>query len=224
MQIYTSKPKREEDAKRFPQLGVGVMLNVGEGLGKHVDGLVGKVPMALDNGAFSERGFDEYLFTKRLSECKQKRIPLEFVVCPDIVAGGIRSLTFSRYWQTRLSVYDNLYLAVQDGMPYTIDLEGYAGVFVGGSVKWKWQTAPTWVFVADRAGLKTHIGQVGTADRLKWADEIGADSVDSTNFERNSSWHHIEEYQDPKQERLVRMGLYDGKCGLKKNRKPNETI
>ena len=202
MQIYTSKPKRVEDAKKYPEYGVGVMLNVGEGLGMHVEGLVGKVPMALDNGAFSERGFDEYLFVKRLSECRQKRIPLDFIVCPDIVAGGTKSLAFSRYWQTRLSVYDNLYLAVQDGMPYTIDLEGYAGIFVGGSVRWKWQTAPTWVYVADHAGVRCHIGQVGTADRLKYADDIGADSVDSTSFERNSSWHHIEEYLNPTQDRL----------------------
>jgi len=196
MQIYTSKPKREEDARMYPLLGVGVLLNVREGLGKHVGGLVGTVPMALDNGAFSERGFDEYLFIKRLSECKQKRISLKFVVCPDIVAGGMKSLEFSRYWQTRLAVYDNLYLAVQDGMPYDINLEGYAGIFVGGSVEWKWKTASTWVSVADRAGLKTHIGQVGTVDRLVSAYSMGAASVDGTNYERNKAWRHVEEFNE----------------------------
>jgi len=38
------------------------------------------------------------------------------------------------------------------------------------------------------------VGQVGTADRLKIAYDLGVDSVDSTSFQRNKSWHHIENF------------------------------
>lgn len=210
MQIYTGLPFTEEDCDKIIELGLGVMLTPGYGFGKQVMRALKNGPVALDNGAFPAwqkgHGFDELSFLKTLSRLIKEDIHPEIIAVPDIVTGGMDSYWFSHTWRLRLAGHKNLYLVVQDGMPFTICLDGYTGIFVGGSTRWKWDTAPTWVYVADHNGLKCHIGRVGTADRLKYADEIGADSVDSTNFQRNKAWHHVEEYQNSRQESLLKMG------------------
>lgn len=204
MQIYTGSPFTEEDCDRIIELGLGVMLTPGYGFGKHVLRALKNCPAALDNGAFSAwqkgHGFDELPFLKTLSRLIKEGIHLEIIAVPDIVTGGMASYWFSHTWRLRLAGHKNLYLVVQDNMDYRVDLEGYAGIFVGGSTKWKWETAERWVYEAKINDLKLHIGRVGTADRLKYAAELGADSVDSTNFQRNKAWHHVEEYLSYKEE------------------------
>ena len=158
--------------------------------------------MAVDNGAYScwinKREFDHISFLKLLLELNIKRIVVDFVIVPDIVAGGLDSLAFSLSWVSRLGDYRR-YLAVQDGMeeihlPHTITNQ-FDGVFVGGSPRWKWQTAKRWVEFAHSRGKKLHIGKCGTWRRLLYAQMIGADSVDSTNFARNDSYNAILKYQ-----------------------------
>lgn len=121
----------------------------------------------------------------------------DFIVLPDLVGRGVDSLRFS---ESFLGDDDNapmgghpvgvpLYLAVQDGLE---DATGIAmvfetvlrlrlgGIFVGGTLKWKIATAAQWVRCAHRLGRPVHIGRVGTEPRLRWAERIGADSVDSS--------------------------------------------
>jgi hypothetical protein len=58
--------------------------------------------------------------------------------------------------------------------------EPYRGLFVGGSLDWKLATAAAWVELAHARGMRCHIGRVGPADRVRWARDIGADSIDSS--------------------------------------------
>ena len=51
-------------------------------------------------------------------------------------------------------------------------------------------------------GMKCHIGQVGKLEYLELANELGADSVDSTSWVRNKSWHIIEQFRNRRQGRL----------------------
>jgi len=122
----------------------------------------------------------------------------DFIVTPDKVAKGLESLAFSVEWAVKLRVaYPDLrqYLAVQDGMTAK-DVEPYLslfnGLFVGGSLSWKYETAEEWVSFAHAHGLPCHIGRVGTWDKIVWAMRIGADSIDSSSWAQNDSWHHIE--------------------------------
>jgi hypothetical protein len=165
------------------------------------------LPLAIDNGAFSSYlkgcGFNEYGFLKMLSQIIDKGLKYEILVTPDIVAGGKKSAYFSLDWSKRLAGWKNQYFAVQDGMDvescWTFIISGgFAGIFVGGTPEWKWKTAKDWVNFAHEKGLKCHIGQCGTLDKLLHADEIGADSVDSTNFTRNDNWKAIEMYHKMK--------------------------
>jgi len=106
----------------------------------------------------------------------------DFVVVPDIVAGGLASLAFSAFWRDSVPAEFPAYLAVQDGMTVADVvpcLPRYDGIFVGGSLRWKLATGATWAELARRHGLGCHIGRVGTAARVHWARSIGATSIDS---------------------------------------------
>ena len=148
-----------------------------------------RYPWFLDNGAFSDwrsgRAFDAGAFWSDLNSEVAALYPPDFVVCPDRVAGGLDSLAFSRHWLAHcVSARPGLryFLAVQDGMTEADvypALAGFAGVFVGGTLDWKLSTGAAWVRFAHRFGLPCHIGRVGTAKRVRWAIEVGADSIDS---------------------------------------------
>jgi len=161
-------------------------------------------PCAIDNGAFMcyQKGypFMEGPFLNQLEYCYKIGIPLDFVVCPDIVCGGKKSLDFSLKWSERLIGIPNLALVIQDGMTETnlnsVDLSPFTYIFIGGSPEWKWENAESWVSYAHSKGKKCHIGQVGKLDCLRVARDFGADSVDSTSFTRNDSWHILDEYYD----------------------------
>lgn len=144
------------------------------------------MPYALDNGAWSAfiqgRPFDELAFDKAFSLLGENA---EWVVLPDIVAGGLRSLEFSLLWLERLrSSPAPLLLAVQDGMTPD-DVREYlspaVGIFVGGTTEWKLKTLHSWGILARRRCCHLHVGRVNSAKRiLLCAAAGGAHSVDGT--------------------------------------------
>ena len=144
-----------------------------------------RYPWAFDNGAFKDwklgQPFNETVFL-RGCDAMQRQTPPDFMVLPDIVAGGVPSLEYSMGWRDRLLGLAPLYLAVQDGMTAPdvapiIDL--IDGLFVGGTTQWKVRSGSSWVALGQRFGKPCHIGRVGTARRVRWARRIGADSLDS---------------------------------------------
>lgn len=148
---------------------------------------------ACDNGAWSchvqKSEFDHSRF-KRLIE--RFGAGADFVVVPDIVAGGKRSLEFSRSWMPYLRCLRLLLLPLQDGM--TSDevgtfLRGYpnAGLFLGGSTEWKLREMFAWGLVAHALGRYYHIGRVNSARRVQLAEEAGADSFDGSGPSRFSA-------------------------------------
>jgi hypothetical protein len=162
------------------------------------------IPCALDNGAFTcwEKGypFQGDLFLRTIAKAYACGIELDFIVCPDIVAGGTRSLRYSLDWAIgSLQTAPRLALAVQDGMGFQAVTDAIMGrnfthIFVGGTIQWKWEKAEGWISLARANGLKCHIGRCGNLDLLLRAQNLGADSVDSTNFSRHGSWGVIKEF------------------------------
>jgi len=106
----------------------------------------------------------------------------DFVVVPDVVAGGEASLAFSREHLAEAQACGApCYLAVQDGMAITpATVRGFDGIFVGGSLAWKLETGAAWCALGRELGLPVHVGRVGVVDRVKWAAAIGATSIDSS--------------------------------------------
>lgn len=146
-----------------------------------------RYPWFFDNGAFgdwrAERPFDEAQFCEDIEAIRKCAAPPDFVVLPDIVAGGLESLAFSMSWVGRLQGFA-LYLAVQDGMtpadlPHIGGRSNIHGLFVGGTLGWKIRTGADWCAAARARGVACHVGRVGTETRIGWARRIGATSIDS---------------------------------------------
>lgn len=154
---------------------------------------------ALDNGAFSSYTQGTNWYGGRLIDVLEELTKPDFVVLPDIVAGGKPSLNESIAWRKVLPDSYNYYCAIQDGMKVTdmpsAFLDKIGGVFIGGSVNWKMKSIDEWVEFAHKHGLKCHVGRIGTLQRLLICQQKGVDSVDSSNFAQNEcNWKDLIEY------------------------------
>jgi hypothetical protein len=147
-------------------------------------------PYALDNGAWTDhtagRDFDDERFKTLVDRLGGAA---DWIVAPDIVAGGIRSLRLSLVWLPHLLVRTRMVLLpVQDGMG-PADLVGIVlpkriGIFLGGSTEWKLANMQRWgEFCAER-GVHYHIGRVNTMKRFRLAHMAGADSADGSSASR----------------------------------------
>ena len=199
MIIYTGQTTATK-LDKIKSLGMGVMISSNPNASPSKD--LSGVPCALDNGAFTcyRKGypFQEDIFLDTIKKCYKLNIKLDFIVCPDIIAGGRESLDFSYEWSKRLKTTPNLALVLQDGMDVkdlTSDiLKRFTYLFIGGTVDWKWRTAETWVGFARNKNKRIHIGQCGKLKYLERAKELDVDSVDSTSFTVNDSFHIVEKY------------------------------
>lgn len=143
----------------------------------------------LDNGAWwayaNKQKFDEYAFATAYEMFADGA---DFVVLPDIVAGGLASLDFSLAWRNKLGKSPSLQLlAVQDGMDveHIRPLVGpEMGIFVGGTTEWKEATMGTWGALACERGAYLHVGRVNSARRIALCAAAGADSFDGSSVSR----------------------------------------
>lgn len=184
MKIYIGNAGKLEYLDLIRQNGYGVCLIANQWRYPKPD-----ISWFLDNGAFHAynqgKPFDSDKFVGTLEKLELCNSSPDFIVVPDIVAGGLKSLEFSREWIHSIPAGHPVYLAVQDGMIFDDilhDLDLYDGVFVGGTLDWKLSTMEEWATIAHDCGLKCHVGRIGTYRRLIMADNAGVDSVDSSNF------------------------------------------
>jgi len=143
---------------------------------------------ALDNGAWTahQRGepFDVAAFERAVSWGAARA---DWLVLPDIVAGGLPSLKMSMTWAARLQGLCPLLLAVQDGMtPADVrsDIGPGIGIAVGGSTNWKEATCRQWGRLAAEKGAYLHVLRVNTARRIAICADAGAHSFDGTSASR----------------------------------------
>lgn len=202
MKIYTGNPSGcTAKIREMEKRGIGVMLS-----SPRVGPELLRLPVAIDNGAFAawERGypFQEGHFLETVDKAFRKGVKPDFIVCPDIVAGGRESLAFSVDWaMDRMQGAPRLALAVQDGMEpsdiTSFERAPFRFIFVGGTLAWKWRTAEQWCDFAHKYDMQCHIGRCGTENDLRRALRLGADSVDSTSLVRHDSWHHVDAIAAP---------------------------
>lgn len=156
--------------------------------------VTGFAHIAGDNGAWScfqaGRAFDEDGYDRFLDWIAPQTDCLDWLVLPDIVAGGLHSLALSlRYLNRGLSIAPRVLIAVQDGMT-TDDLgplvSSNVGIFLGGSTAWKLTTMLEWgAFCAER-GIHYHVARVNTFKRMALAVAAGATSIDGSSASRYS--------------------------------------
>ncbi len=161
---------------------------------------ISKMPFFFDNGAYKSfkngTEFDSKLFIKKLWELEAKiqfgeALEADFIVLPDIVAGGDESLDFSLQWaeyiderMSHIAKYNFLYLPVQDGMDIdnverVIKRRMVDGLFLGGTKAFKYAEGKAWTELAHKYNLPIHAGGIGTRKDIEWSKEIGFNSVDS---------------------------------------------
>ena len=144
---------------------------------------------ALDNGAWhafaNQLPFDRAAF---LAAYHKLGPGADFVVLPDIVAGGKRSLAYSLNWRRELGTpLCPQLLAVQDGMDadeVALMVGPEFGLFVGGTTEWKLATLPIWAALARTRQAYLHVGRVNTVRRIALCAAAGADSFDGSNASR----------------------------------------
>lgn len=159
---------------RHPQLGR--LLRPGNG--NRPDDLA----WAVDNGAFA--GFDAGAFAAMLERFRGAPGCM-WVAAPDVVADAAATFDRFREWEPRLH-RDGWPVAfvAQDGL-VTPPWDHFEALFVGGSTEYKLsREARHLVVEAKRRGKLVHMGRVNTVRRLRYAYEIGSDSVDGTKFSR----------------------------------------
>ncbi len=144
-------------------------------------------PWALDNAAFlafkANKPWEADAFRTAVEAAAEGKHPPDFVVAPDIVAGGAASLERSLEWLPWLRQHElKVYLAVQDGMTLTqiAPLVGaFDGLFVGGTEVWKIISGWWWVKLAHACGRPCHIGRISGRERVRLVKTWGTDSIDS---------------------------------------------
>jgi len=187
MRVYVGQTRSREFIQWLEEEGIGEAVQRNEFPPR-------RLPFFLDNGAFGDwrkgQPFNLREFQNAVGQAAYAAVYLgyepDFIVVPDKVAAGLESLDTSLMltpWLEDLIPGVPIYLVVQDGM--TEDdllphLSHFGGLFVGGSLPWKLQTAERWCEFAHENGLACHIGRVGTVARVRWAERIGADSIDSS--------------------------------------------
>lgn len=143
---------------------------------------------ALDNGAWTsyQKGekFDVAAFETAVEKLGENA---DFIVVPDVVAGGLESLRYSETWLPRLYGIAPLLIAVQDGMlPTDVGslLSTRIGIFVGGSTDWKLATMSSWGILARRHMCHMHVGRVNSVKRVGVCNAAGAHSFDGSSASR----------------------------------------
>lgn len=160
------------------------------------------IPYAFDNGAYSSHlnstEWDESKWRKALDRVMNYRHRPEWLAVPDVV--GDRAKTLEK-WEFHYPLLQQtgrpLLMCVQDGMtPADVPSEA-GGVFVGGSVKWKWRTLPIWT----NAFSLCHVGKVSSGKHLWTCDRHAVTSVDSSGWfrERWVSMAPLIDYMERKQ-------------------------
>lgn len=146
-----------------------------------------------DNGAWSDyqaqREFDEDAYDRFLEWIEPHRP--RWLVLPDIVAAGHRSLALSIRYMNRCAAAAPLVLiAVQDGMEDhdLAPLVGpQVGIFLGGSTEWKLRTAIPWGRFCRARGCYFHFARANSIKRISLAvaAAVGIDE-DKCSFDGSS--------------------------------------
>lgn len=150
------------------------------------------LPYAIDNGAWGAyMRQEEWQEGPFLALLESHGEGADWVVAPDIVAGGLASLDRSREWIPSLLEHGRVLVPVQDGMRFS-DLrdlfERYdptrVGIFIGGTTEWKLATLPGWGSLCQEIGAWCHVGRVNTVGRINLCHSAGAHSFDGTSVTR----------------------------------------
>lgn len=146
------------------------------------------LPWACDNSAFSAP--DDRKFWNMAVEAwgMQTFHPPMWVAAPDSVGNHVETRRmfddWVHQWEYEIGfVPVELAFVLQDGVTVTdVPWDQISAVFVGGSDEFKLTGARELLECATSKGKLKHIGRVNTLNRIRYAMDVGADSIDGTAF------------------------------------------
>jgi hypothetical protein len=146
------------------------------------------LPWAADNAAFSAPDDDKFWRLCIDSWNMDRHHPPMWVAVPDVVADhrATRRLfsDWTSHWRYEIGrIPFPLAFVLQDGCrPSEVPWDEIAAVFVGGSTDFKLRESESLVRAAKQNRKLVHVGRVNTLRRLRFAHDLGADTVDGTAF------------------------------------------
>lgn len=145
-------------------------------------------PWAADNAAFSAPDDDKFWKLCIDSWGMDRHCPPLWVAVPDVVADhqATRRLfdDWTSHWRYEIGTIPfPLSFVLQDGCTADeVPWDEIDAVFVGGSTKFKLRESEPLIREAKLQQKLVHIGRVNTMQRLRFAFDVGADTVDGTSF------------------------------------------
>lgn len=136
---------------------------------------------AADSDSFNDSYSDE-AFVRMLD--KITGIPgCLFVVCPDVVGDAdATNKLFVEWMNPVLATGQPVAFVAQDGLNW-LPWRYFDALFIGGSTEFKLSArVAELVREAKWRGKWVHMGRVNTRRRIRYAQSIGCDSIDGTNF------------------------------------------
>lgn len=174
--IYLSGVVKPE----LPAMGAGYLLQPNMGNRPNMDG----VTWAADNGCFSQSGsFSLGRWIAWLEKMAPHQNTCLFANAPDVLADAEATWKRSRHI---LPVLRDLgyaaALVAQDGIEHMpVAWDTFDALFIGGSTEWKLSPMAAHIALeAKQHGMHCHMGRVNSLRRLRFARDIGCDSVDGT--------------------------------------------
>lgn len=141
-------------------------------------------PWAADNDCF--QGLDRKAYLKMLAYLTEVDTSnMLFVTAPDIVGDAEATLTHFRVWEPLLHDCGFPVAVVgQDGLTQrSTPWDHFEAFFVGGTTAWKMGlSAARLVHEAKERGKHVHMGRVNSVQRIRYAQALGCDSIDGTQF------------------------------------------
>jgi hypothetical protein len=137
------------------------------------------VDWCADNGCYSNK----WTANKWLDWLQQQPTTMRFAVCPDAVADAHTTNVLFEKWQPVMQQLGVpvAYVAQDQVTTSMVPWDRISTLFIGGTTEWKLSTHSTQLVTeAKQRGLWVHVGRVNSYKRLRWADNIGADSCDGT--------------------------------------------
>jgi hypothetical protein len=153
------------------------------------------LPWAADNAAFSRPDDDKFWRLCINSWAMDRHHPPLWVAVPDVV--GDHSETrrlfgiWRHYWLEEIGrIPFPLAFVLQNGCSVDeVPWDDIAAVFVGGDNDFKLRQSALLIDAAKERCKLVHIGRVNTHRRLRYAYDLGADTVDGTNYSMFSETH-----------------------------------
>ena len=146
------------------------------------------MPVSIDNSAYTN--FEKkkyYALIDKIGDC-----PIQWITVPDVVGDAELTHILWRYWQPELKAFGlPLAYAAQDGAErFSLPWADFDCLFIGGTTDWKLSPQAAYLIQkAKRFGKLVHMGRVNSDKRLRYAFELGCDSVDGTGYQRYSKFH-----------------------------------